>query len=49
MGGRHERKGKGGGGKKRTVSKLLLQILCWGERQELCLFIMLLFGKILGS
>lgn len=38
------------GGKKKTkkeVSKLLLKILCWGEKQELSLFIVLLFGKIL--
>lgn len=35
--------------KKRTVSKLLLKILCWGEMQELRLFITRPFGKILGS
>lgn len=51
-GGGEENKRKKEGGdkkKKRTVSKLLLKILCWGEMQDLCLFIMLLFGKILGS
>lgn len=33
--------------KQRAVSKLLLKMLCWGKTQELSLFIVLLFGKIL--
>lgn len=38
-----------GGKKEKTVSKLLLKISCWVEMQELCVFVMLLFGKILDS
>lgn len=42
-------KRKKGRKKEKTVSKLLLRISYWVEMQELCVFVMLLFGKILGS